>query len=169
MRVKPFTRAAATPMDTGVSMSVAPVTSPMTASQAMSAAPASTDPKAAPNDAKKKKGKSTAEIADIVFKILGGLASLVFTILGGLGYMKWAQNTRLQQLLGMAEQAFPAVEALAKKSENKVDDKLVAFLKMIVESLQKSGLSEMTDGERALMKDVAAKKALAEKLNGVSK
>jgi hypothetical protein len=107
---------------------------------------------------------SGAEIADMVFKIIGGITSLIFTVLGGLGYMKWAKDSRVQKVLAFAEQAFPAVEALAAKTDTEVDDKLVAFLKMIAQSLKKAGLPELTDGEKALVKDVASKKALAEKL-----
>jgi hypothetical protein len=154
-------------------MKPAPSPAPVLAAPAMSLTPApvakapATAPApamaAAPAKAPAKK-MSGGEIADLVFKIVGGIASLIFTVLGGLGYMKWAKDTRFQKVLAFADQAFPAVEALAKKSKNEVDDKLVAFLKMIATSLKKAGLPELTDGEKALVKDVAAKKALAEKL-----
>lgn len=111
-----------------------------------------------------KKGMSATEIADVIFKILGGLVSLLFSILGGLGYMKWAKSERFKTIQRYIDMAFPAVEALAAKTENKVDDKLVEFLKMVNESLKKAGQGELSDTETAAAKDTAAKLALAEKL-----
>jgi hypothetical protein len=129
----------------------------------MTAAPAQEKPK---EDKDAKKEKSAEDIAGLIFKILGSVASLVFSVLAGLGYMKWSKGERVKQILKYADMAFPAVEALVKKTDNKVDDKLVEFLKMISESLKKAGEPELTKDEETAAANVAAKKALAEKLNG---
>jgi hypothetical protein len=159
--VRPVTATTPTPMDVGPTAMTAPVTSPMAASPAMSATPAKADVK--------KKGMNSSQIVDLIFGILGGIASLVFTVLGGLGYMKWTAVVRKASVQKYVDLAFSAVEALVKKTDTEVDDKLVEFLKMVNALLVKHGEPELDDIETAAAKETAAKKALAEKLNGVPK
>lgn len=109
---------------------------------------------------------SVNAIADLVFKILGGIVSLIFSILGGVGYLKWVRGERWKKIQKYVDLAFPAVEALVEKTNNKIDDKLVEFLKQVNGLLKKHGESELTNGEKAAVSEVASNKALAEKLNG---
>lgn len=138
-----------------------PVTGAMTGSPAMTAAPVKNETA--------KKPMSADELVSLIFKILVGLATLVFTILGGLGYMKWTKSERFKQIQKYVDMAFPAVEALVKKTDTTVDDKLVEFLKMVNGLLKKHGQPELNDAETAAAKELAAKKALAEKLSGKAK
>lgn len=117
-------------------------------------------------EVKTEKKWTSEEIAGFIFKILGGLASLVFTILGGLGYMNWAKDKRGEIVRRAFEMAFFAVEALAKNTDNKIDDKLAEFLKRVNSLLTEAGKSKMTSQEESLAKEVAANMAAAEKLNG---
>jgi cytoskeletal protein RodZ len=106
----------------------------------------------------------TIQIVDLVFKVLVGVSTLVFSVLGGLGYMKWKSSSRWKKIQEYVDIAFPAVEALVKKTNNRIDDKLVEFLKMVNESLRKTGEDELNVPETTAVKSLAAKKALAEKL-----
>lgn len=113
---------------------------------------------------KPKAESKTEKIIDIVFKILTGIVSLIISLLSGFGYMRWVKKERVQKILKFAQQAFPAVEALVKKTDNKIDDKLVAFVGMINDMLLAEGQKAMNKTETDIVEKQAKASALAEKL-----
>jgi hypothetical protein len=106
---------------------------------------------------------SSSDLVDLIFKILVGLASLIFTLLFYFKKMQWAKHERTKQITGFADLAFNAVEGLVKKSENKIDDKLLEFLRRINAMIKEAGMKELSENETKQLKEYAANKALAKK------
>lgn len=113
--------------------------------------------------AKTESKMSTAEIIDLVFKILLGLVSLVFIILRSLGHMAWTKNERWKKVQLFMDLAFAAVEGIVKNTDNKIDDKLLEFFKRINEMLKEEGAKELSEAEKKAAAAYAANKALADK------
>lgn len=117
--------------------------------------------KAAP----KKSGWDTADTwIGRVSQILLALLALIGIILGWTVGNGWKKNQRLKKALGYADKAFPMVEALAKKTGWKGDDKLVQFLKRVSDWLKAEGDYELNTEEVAVLKKDAADKAAALKV-----
>lgn len=95
--------------------------------------------------------------------LLIGLLSLVLMVLGWTIGKKWEHEKRLQKILGYARDVFPYIEAVAKKTDWKGDDKLVEFLKKIEEMLRAEDESPLGVGEIERLKIEAEKESKKEK------
>jgi hypothetical protein len=112
---------------------------------------------------------SAAEIIGMVLQLLLVVAGIVLSILGRKGYMKWTSTERWQRILGYADVAFNAVEALVEKTDNEVDDKLLEFFRRVNAMLKDAGRGELSADEQNGLKEYVANKALEAKLvNGVN-
>ena len=75
--------------------------------------------------------------------------------------MKWA---RMEYIVNTAKDKFHAVEKLAETSENKIDDKLVIYIKSFTQGMIGMFGEKPTDAEVQLMKDRALALAREDKM-----
>lgn len=81
-----------------------------------------------------------------------GIASVVVTVLGLVGGALHLSNQRKQQIAIVTQHAFHGVEDFAATTENTVDDKIAAGLKIADEWMRAQGWRPLKPGEQEVVK-----------------